>query len=469
MALFPDKESVTLELKRELPEKLTKIYRTVIGFANRFGGQIIIGIADSGEIIGINENDAHEILEILGKSIYESCVPAILPQLCLQRIEDKTVVVIEVSPGNQKPYYIKSLGITEGIFIRTGRSTVKATPQVQDELIWSARGKSPDSRPMYDTDLSYINIKAFNKFLSQRKQQSEKVEELLALRNYGIVTQDQGQDIPTLGGLLLFGEEPQALITEAFLIVTEYEGTKGRNIRATKDCTGSLFAQYSSAYEFILSKLEYSFVISSRKRKEVCEIPEIAIREVLVNAIVHRNYQIQAPTKVSVYQDRVEIFSPGSFPGPLDSSCLKAGLTYIRNACITRTFREAGLIEKLGSGFITLFDSYSAAGLPEPRVESDGEYVKCILPRYSSVRKGKKPLKDKREPTKTALPLSSNPSKQKNPLTAYVKRHKEFNTQDIVQSHSISRQTAVRHLTSLILEGILERVGKGPSTRYIRK
>jgi ATP-dependent DNA helicase RecG len=466
---YPDHESITLEFKHEIPPDLRKIYRTVIGFANRFGGKIIIGVENSGVICGVPESHADRTLETLAKSIYESCSPPILPQVYFQRIQERTIVVIEVSPGNQKPYYLKSLGVNDGVFIRTGRSTIRATPELHDELAWASRGRSPDSRPIYNASVDDIDSSAFKHFLAQRHQQASKIPQLLALRNYGVLLQEHGQDLPTTGGILLFGKDPQKYLSEAFVIVTEYEGSKGRNVIATRDCTGTIFAQYSSAYEFILSKLNYSFVITARRRKDICEIPEVAIREILVNAIVHRNYQTAAPTKVSIYRDRIEIFSPGGFPGPLDPLNLKSGLTYIRNTIITRAFREVGLIQKLGSGFLTVFDSYLTADLPEPKIEGDAEFVKCILPRRGTTKKIT--ISKQRTPTqpkkKKTVPRSSSP--EANPLLSFIKNHTTFTAQDVVRALSISRQTAARNLTLLVEDGILERVGKGPNTRYLRK
>ena len=105
------------------------------------------------------------------------------------------------------------------------------------------------------------------------------------------------------------------------------------------------------------------------------------MREALINAIVHRNYHIKAPIKVSFYDNRVEIFSPGDFPGQLHANNLLMGLTYIRNGAIAKVFRESGYSEKLGTGFRIIFSTYKARGLPEPKIIEGENFVKCILPR----------------------------------------------------------------------------------------
>ena len=97
-------------------------------------------------------------------------------------------------------------------------------------------------------------------------------------------------------------------------------------------------------------------------------MPEVALREVLLNMLVHRNYHIKSPAKISIYDDRIEFFSPGDFPGPLDTHNLLGGMSFLRNPAIYRIFREAHLIEKLGTGLITLFNSYMQMDLPAPQV-----------------------------------------------------------------------------------------------------
>ena len=165
------------------------------------------------------------------------------------------------------------------------------------------------------------------------------------------------------------------------IICSHFSGISGRAAIASVDCTGTLFEQFETAYNFILSRLSRSFIIRAPKREEQFEIPPEAIREVLLNAIIHRNYHINGPTKISIYNNRIEFFNPGVFLGPLDTHSLKLGLTYIRNNVICKVFREAGYIEKLGSGFITLFNSYEQMGLYPPEVIQGENFIKCILPR----------------------------------------------------------------------------------------
>jgi ATP-dependent DNA helicase RecG len=175
------------------------------------------------------------------------------------------------------------------------------------------------------------------------------------------------------------------------------------------------------------------------------EIPPIAIREALLNAIVHRNYHLMAPTKIAIYENRIKIFSPGQFPGPLDLNNLRAGITYIRNPVICKIFREAGYVEKIGSGLIAIFDSYQKQKLEDPQLIEGENYVKCILPR---VEKQKKSMNDSER------------------ILALFKLCPEITLDQIQNELSISRTTATRRIGELIRLGKVVRIGKTRSTRF---
>lgn len=184
------------------------------------------------------------------------------------------------------------------------------------------------------------------------------------------------------------------------------------------------------------------------KREEKLEIPEIAVREALLNAIIHRNYHIPTPPKVAIYDDRIEIFSPGLFPGPLNQKNLKLGITYLRNPAMCKIFREADYIEKLGTGIISIFDSYEKYGLEEPKVLEGENFVKTILPRILQ----KKASRKKANFMKELFVMSS-----------------EISIEDVCKILGVSRQIASRKINQLIKQGLVERIGKTRSPRYLKK
>jgi ATP-dependent DNA helicase RecG len=447
MIRYPQKESTTVEWKREVPTK-QQVVKTIVGFCNMHGGTLVIGVDDQGVVVGIDEERISELMEELERSIYASCSPPVLPTLSVQRLEDKLVLLIEVSGGMIKPYFVSSLGKEEGTFIRVGTQTVKATPIMLQELQWRSMGRYLDEMPIYSATLEELDLKAFEDFLRDRRTHVNQSDAAELLYHYEIMTKEHGRSYPTMGGLLLFGKDPQRFLSESFVICTHFSGTSGRNVVATRDCVGPLLQQYKDCMAFIVSRLNKKFhIVGGGKRNEFLEIPQEAVREIVINALIHRNYLIPGPTKIAIYDDRLEIFSPGNFPGPIKVDHLSLGVSYVRNKIIARVFREMGLVEKLGSGFLTLFTSYEENNLPVPAVVEGTGFVKCVLPRPG---------------------ITPQPIMEKSLLHLFYKKS-EVTIPDAMKFLEASRATASRELKQLVDQGFVTKIGKGPSTRYIKR
>lgn len=444
---YPDTESSTLELKRSLP-KNDQIVRTVIGFSNHSGGKLVVGVADDGTIVGIPEKEASLAIEYLNHSIYIASTPPILPDVYIQTIEEKTLLIIEVSAGSNKPYFRKQEGQENGTYIRLGRSTVRATLDLIEELKWQAHGKSFDCMPVYRTNDEDLDHKKIEAFLKKRKDRDSNQTSKDALMSYYLITQEHTHTYATTAGILLFGKRPQYFFTEAMIICSHFKGIEGREAIASIDCTGTLFEQFESAYEFILSRLSRSFVIRGPRREEKLEIPTEAIREALLNLLVHRNYHYSSPSKIAIYRDRIEFFSPGIFSNPSIVNNLQSGFSYIRNIAICKVFREANYIEKIGSGFITIFNSYKKWGLKAPSVIEGEGFVKCILPRVEA-------QEEKVDELRSILDLFETMN--------------EINISDVMSRLRLTRPTAGRKLKALVKKGFIEKKGKGRGSIYIRK
>lgn len=445
---YPGKESATLEFKEKTPEN-HQVINTIIGFCNQFGGRVIIGVRDDGELIGLPEDKIDSIMNTLQESIYKSCTPPIIPLIHAQCLDDKLVIIIEVSSGMNKPYFRTSLGLNEGCYIRLGASTMKATPSMIQELQWQARGHNADEFPIYRATMEDLNDQTFENFFVRRKIDFDKSNIKILLKHYQCITEEHFRIYPTTAGILLFGKNPQQFLSEAFVICTHFNGTNGRDTLATRDCVGNLFQQLTDCMAFLNDRLYKSFTINALHRDEHLEIPANALREMVLNALVHRNYHIPGPIKIAIYDDRVEIFSPGNFPGPLKMDELEYGVTYVRNKVINKIFREMGLSEKLGSGFRTLFKEYRDRQLPKPDVIEGTGFIKCILPRATTLLGGSVEIEQNEEAIMKLF---------------YMKE--AITSQDIVKQFSVSRQTAVRWLTKLAKKGLIDKMGTGAGMRY---
>lgn len=447
MARFPLSESNIVELKRSLPLK-DQIVKTSIAFCNTYGGKIIIGVEDNGQIIGLTDHALEEAMETLEESIFNSCAPHIIPKFMVQRFDDKSVLMIEISEGMNKPYYRRSEGIDKGTYIRMGRHTVQATPEIIQELKWQSGGIDFEKTAISSAHIEDLDSRAIETFLKNRKNSGITNLSEETLKSYALISYDQSKKYPSVAGLLLFGLQPQFYFSEAMIICSHFQGNSGREAIATVDCEGTLFSQFKQAFSFITSRLYKSFTISGLKRQEKLEIPEVAIREALLNLIVHRNYHTKAPSKIAIYDDRVEFFSPGEFPGPFLIENLRSGITYLRNPAICKVLREANYIEKLGSGFITIFDSYEEYGLEMPQIINGGNFVKCILPR-------------KKQSTKTNADVNDTTK-----IFALFTSCKEITVKDVESTLSVSPSTAIRRLNQMIAEGTIQRIGQKRNVRY---
>ncbi len=445
MMRFPEAESTTLELKQDFPRN-DQIIKTLIGFCNQNGGRIVIGVQNDGTITGISSSQIEEAMETLESAVYQASLPPIVPRVYAQLYGEKNLLIIEVSAGMNKPYHRKSEGMAKGCYVRIGRSTVRATPEMVEELRWQSQGIDFERLPIYHAGIEELDQTAIEQFVNRRPNHGTPKVDSALLHSYGLVTSEHSRVYPTYAGILLFGKKPQVFCSEAMIICSHFHGTKGREVIATVDCEGTIIQQFSQSYEFILSRLNRSFTIDGPQRTEEWEIPRIAIREALLNALIHRNYHIKGPTKVAIYQDRLEIFSPGGFPGPIKVDNLRAGLTYLRNPAICKVFREAGLVEKLGSGLIAIFDSYEQRGLAPPQIIEGENYIKCVLPRL----------------------IATKLTEDDQYLLALFDRQNQISISEITQWCGISRATAQRRLSALVKSGQVEKLGAGPATRYRR-
>ena len=446
---FPGLESSTLEFKQEMP-KNDQIVKTVIGFCNKNGGKLVIGVTDHGNIIGIAPEEAATAIESLSNAIYDASTPPILPLVYTQTINDKTLLVIEVSSGTNKPYYKKSEGLEKGTYVRLGPMTLRASTDLIEELKWQARGKSYDMMPVYETTENDLDKEKIKEFIKSRKIEKKAKLSQELLRSYYLIAQEHAHTYATTAGILLFGKQPQYFFTEAMIICTHFKGIEGRDALASIDCNGTLFDQFERSFDFIVSRLSKSFTIEGPRRKEVLEIPQKAIREALLNMIVHRNYHQKSPAKIAIYQNRIKFFSPGTFFGPMNSQNLKLGLSFIRNAAICKAFREADYIEKMGSGFITIFKTYEELSLKTPSIIEGEGFVKCILPRE---------LLDQTVQVKTD---------DLEPILALFDMATEITIADVIKNVGIPRTTAGRRLEMLIKLGKIKKKGRGRGTVYVK-
>lgn len=438
---FAERESKSLEFKSKLPQ-FNQLVKTCVAFSNGSGGKIIIGVDDkTHEVIGIDDEIRHRIYDEFPNSLYDMTSPSLLAEIYEQALDEQSVMIIEIVSSNKKPVFIKSEGIPSGVYLRAGSSTRKATQDYVEELMRENKRIFFDEEVIQVADyteiLSQDILKSVFDEINQEKLLTEKIisPSIVSAKKY----------YATITGVLFFCKDPDKYIPEAFIQCTRFSGTAGRDIIQTEEIRGPLDRQIDISFKLIKSWLTRDYDVFDARLRGKLLIPEIALREAIINAAIHRKYWIPGAIKIALYDDRLEIFSPGNFPGLMGPHHLGDGTTYLRNPHIARIARRLGLVEKLGTGIKLIFESFEKRGLQTPIFEEGSDSVKVIF---------------------SFLPKKQDDISEDKTLLNLFKVCPEVRLQQVESFFSISRNTATRKLNRLIKAGKIHRIGKGPAVRY---
>ena len=371
-------ESRKIEFKEYLPES-NKISKTIISFSNGAGGKLIIGVNDKGKITGVSDDEVLEIPDKISNIVYDSCYPAIIPEIYIENINGKNVIIVEVFPGNLKPYYIKSKGKLKGTYIRVGATNKLSDEEMIMELERQRRNISFDEECVYDYDLANINLSKLNKEFFKFTKRKLNEENLINLK---LIKEEHGIKYATRALILLTDNN---LFNYARVKCARFKGNDTYEFIDQKELIGPIYEQVEDAIKFAKAHINKSGKITELQRIDEYEIPIIAIREVIANAIVHRDYSISgADIKFAIFDDRIEITSPGLLPKTLDIEDIKIGRSEIKNKVIARFFKEIKFIEEWGTGIKRIIKSCIDAGLEEPIFMETGMFFKVIIKKKSS-------------------------------------------------------------------------------------
>ena len=365
-------ESKNVEFKENLPEKSIKYMKSVVAFANGTGGKIIFGIADkTREVVGFDKEDVFKKMDAIANAISDSCEPAIMPDITLQTVDGKTVIVVEVSEGRQRPYYIKALGRDGGVYVRVAGTTRLADEYMIKELLFEGSNRYYDQALCTGVNVTDEDIDALCKAMKEQAVQNARTEEQKAsikdvgrqqLRSWGILIERDGKDYPSNAFAILTGNGGLHVATQCGV----FKGTTKAVFVDRREYTGPLWEQIDEAFQFVLRNIHLGATIVGIYRQDIYEIPPDAIRELIINAMVHRSYLDHGTIQVAAYDNRLEITSPGKLPMGQTMERMKEGYSKIRNEALAHAFAYMNLIEHWGSGIPRIIDKVKAAGLREP-------------------------------------------------------------------------------------------------------
>ncbi|MDR1213704.1 MAG: helix-turn-helix domain-containing protein [Propionibacteriaceae bacterium] len=348
-------ESKTLEYKQDLSSP-DKVMESIVAFANSAGGKLIVGVADDGMVVGVTNPLLEE--ERLANLISDTVRPQLLPTIELVPVGGVTVLVAEVYLGAQRPYYLTRLGRQRGVYIRVGSSDRLAGPGMVAELARDSQGIAFDRLPAPGAKLADLDRAMLTDLLKHDMSDQ-------ALQTLSLITEDQGQLVPTNAGVLIGAQHPEMYHPHAWVQCARFRGDSKRNITDQARIYGPLPRAVDATMDFLKHNAFLRAEFGEIQRQDAYSIPITPLRELVVNALVHSSYADHGtPIKIAFYDESIVIESPGGLVPGLTVEKILSGTSVIRNPTLARVFAELGYIEQWGTGLPKAMEAVLAAGLP---------------------------------------------------------------------------------------------------------
>ena len=330
----------------------SKIAAEIIAFANYRGGMILVGVEDkTGEIIGLTYEQVQQAGRDVGNAATNHVRPTVYLQTETVNVDGKIVLVVNVDEGIDKPYK----DLSGNIWIKQGGDKRRVVENSEVLALFQESGSfRPDEKGVRRTTINDIDLMQVNEYLE--KYYGKRVDEFglpveQLLQNLQIMT-DSGR--ATLAGLMFFGKHPQ-MFEPAFMVkAVSFFGNDmgGLEYRDSKDLTGTIPRMFEAGMAFLNANLHSLQAGQSFNSVGKLEISEVALKEILQNALVHRDYLIQAPIRIMIFDNRVEIVSPGGLPTGVDVESIRFGKTQQRNPLMATFCAKTMDYRGLGTGIL---------------------------------------------------------------------------------------------------------------------
>ena len=368
-------ESKTLEFKRDV-SSLLPIIKTITAFANTAGGILLIGVADDHHLVNVTEPD--KVRDRISSSVGDSIHPQLQVNIEKISIKDKTLLAITVEKG-RAPYHLKAEGLEQGAYVRIGATTRLATEETITEIYRQGQHIYYDAQPCFHAVAEDLDDTLLTTYF-EKIGKTRSPENLVSL---GLLTREGGKLVPTNAGMVLFGavEKRLWLFPNTRISCARFKGINKAVFIDRQDYDFDFFTAIEDVPRFIQRHTLNSAKIEGMYRQDIPEYPPVALREILINAFLHANYEIKGcHFMIAVYDDRIEIQNPGIFPLIMTIEDFKAGISRVRNPIIARVFREVGLIEEWGSGYKRIETACQTLGcLKLPTWHEFGSVLRVIV------------------------------------------------------------------------------------------
>jgi len=460
--LIKQGEGQTLDFKDERihPRSLAE---TLAAFAAADGGVVLIGVSDEGEILGVSN-----FKRVRDNIIYEAtsrnhCEPQIQP-IELEKVETKdgkTVIAVTV-PADYETLH----SVAGKFFLRVGSRDETLTPRELRRLMFSRGEVSFELLPCENVKLEDLSNKLITHYIRKHEENTGNTLSIPReqfLINLGCAIKKDKEIAPTNAGVLLFHEDPQLYILHSQLLCARFKGKDVIEYIDRKEFRGPLPELVNQGTRFIKTHMKMGGRIPGIKRVDYPEYPEVAFREAIINATIHRDWgAVGEFIRVFMFDDRIEVINPGRLLPSVTIELMQKGeaKSKLRNPVIVEVFDNlGGYIEKMGTGIRRMIDAMKEHGLEPPEFKLDSDVLKVTL---------RGPGERFMEITEEIIPEDKLKGLNERQIRAisYFRDAPKITTKEYGELTKVADRTALRDLKDLVDRGILQEFGKRRSKYY---
>lgn len=425
-------ESPVLELKEQINADFKK---EIIAFANTDGGEIYVGVARDGSITGVENAEAE--MEKISNMIRDGIKPDLTAYTSIERIEEagKALIRVSISRGLKRPYHLTDKGLKPaGVFVRHGVSSVPAADEAIRQMLKESDGTAFDKARSINQELTFVYAE---KIFQERQVTFDEARK----RTLGLLDADGYYT----NAALLLSDQCGHIIRCAV-----YEGTGKSKFKTRKEFFGSILKQLDDMFSFLSLNNNLRSTFDGLRRIDYADYPEEALREALLNAVVHRDYDYSGSIIINIYDDRMEFISLGGLVKGLTLEDIKGGVSLPRNNVIANVFYRLELIESYGTGIQRMLESYAGSGFEPEFAPAPASFV-VTLPNRNAEKSQAGNLDLSREETVLRL----------------LTERGSISRKDVEQILGCSSFPANQVLKLLLEQGRIVKTGAARGTRYI--
>lgn len=435
-------EGKNIEFKRQYTDD---IKYAVLAFANTEGGTLYIGINDDGSVEGVENPDAVmlQVMNMIRDTIRPDITVAV--DCSTELMENKHVVVLTIQRGIARPYYLANKGIRPaGVYVRQRASSVPASETAILQMIKESSGDVYEEARSLNQNLTFKEAEAY--FAKKHLQFGDVQKRTLQLISADGTYSNLG---------MLLSDQCISIIKLAV-----FEGSKKTVFHDRKELSGSLFKQLEDAYAYI-NQFNYTrSEFPGLERVDTRDYPPEAVREALLNAVIHREYGIGGPTLISIFDDRIEFVTIGGLVKGLSLADIKLGVSMLRNKNLANVFYRLHLIEAYGTGLLKIDECYVDCAVKPQLLATDNAF-KLVLPNINFAAKRVKNYSLADE-SKTA-----SKKEERYQIVLELARQNSLVTRSMIEKAlHVSTSTAVLVLKKMLQLGLLKKYGEGRNVSY---